>query len=29
MYESRDTQPLELRFRAKLGYEPEVELALV
>jgi hypothetical protein len=27
--ESQNTQPLELRFRAKLGDEPEVELALV
>ena len=27
--ESRNTQPLELRFRGKVGDEPEVELALV
>ncbi len=27
--ESRNTQPLELRFSATLGGEPEVELALV
>lgn len=26
---SQNTQPSELRFRAKLGDEPEVELALV
>jgi len=27
--ESRNTQPLELRFRATLGEEPKVELVLV
>jgi hypothetical protein len=27
--ESRNTQPLELRFRAKLGEEPKVEVSLV
>jgi hypothetical protein len=27
--ESQNTQPSEVRFRAKLGDEPEIELALV